>query len=231
MGVSLVKRAVFSLGSAVLIALSVYGLAGAAEKGSVLPDPVADAPLAKTSGEQPLVVAGGCFWGIQAVFQHVKGVISATSGYAGGSAATAHYEAVSTGTTGHAESVKIVFDPAKISYGQVLKVFFSVAHDPTQLNRQGPDTGTQYRSAIFYANDEQKRLASAYIDQLGRAKVYPQRIVTQLAPLLAFYPAEAYHQNYVALHPNEMYIVLNDLPKLAHLRGQFPALYRAEPPN
>ena len=225
-----IKSAVFLGACALLALLFVLGPAGAAEKARMLPDPAVDAPLAKAPGEQTVVLAGGCFWGIQAVFQHVKGVISATSGYAGGSAATANYETVSSGTTGHAESVKVVFDPSRISFGQLLKIFFSVAHDPTELNRQGPDTGTQYRSAIFYTSDEQKRLASAYIDQLGRAKVYPQSIVTKLAPLPAFYPAEAYHQNYVARHPDQMYIVINDLPKLAHLRAQFPSLYRPGPP-
>ena len=171
--------------------------------------------------------AGGCFWGVQAVFQHVKGVISATSGYSGGPSIAAEYEVVSTGTTGHAESVKVVYDPAKVSYGQLLKVFFSVAHDPTELNRQGPDTGTQYRSVIFYNSDQQKRIAQAYIAQLDQAKVFPRAIVTQVAPLKAFYPAEAYHQNYATLHPDNPYIKYNDLPKVANLQQQFPTLYRA----
>ena len=165
------------------------------------------------------------FWGIQAVFQHVKGVISATSGYSGGDAKTAQYEIVSTGETGHAESVKITYDPAQITYGELLRVFFSVAHDPTQLNRQGPDDGTQYRSVIFYSNDEQKKIADAYIAQLDQAKVFPQPIVTQVVPLKAFYPAEAYHQDYATLHPDQLYIVYNDAPKVAHLRQQFPELY------
>jgi peptide-methionine (S)-S-oxide reductase len=171
------------------------------------------------------VFSGGCFWGIQAVFQHVKGVSSATSGYSGGSAATAEYEVVSTGETGHAESVKVAYDPAVITYGQLLKVFFSVAHDPTELNRQGPDTGSQYRSVIFYNGDEQERIAEAYIAQLNQAKVYGGPIVTQVVPLKAFYPAEAYHQNYATLHPDDPYIVFNDAPKVAHLRQQFPDLY------
>ena len=200
----------------------------AAEKTTVTPDPAIDAALAGVSGQQTAVFAGGCFWGIEAVFLHVKGVVSATSGYAGGSASGANYEAVSSGSTGHAESVKVVFDPSKVSYGQLLKVFFSVAHDPTQLNRQGPDVGSQYRSAIFYANPEQERIAHAYIGQLTRAKVYPGPIVTQVTPLVAFYPAEAYHQNYVARHPDQMYIVMNDLPKLSHLKAQLPAFYRAD---
>ncbi|MGH9640808.1 MAG: peptide-methionine (S)-S-oxide reductase MsrA [Terriglobales bacterium] len=163
---------------------------------------------------------------MQAVFQHVKGVISATSGYSGGSSSTAEYETVSTGDTGHAESVQITFDPAQVSYGRLLKIFFSVAHDPTQLNRQGPDSGTQYRSVIFYANDEQKRIAEAYIAQLGQAKVFARSIVTQVVPLKAFYAAEAYHQNYATLHPDNPYIAFNDAPKVEHLRQQFPELYK-----
>src|SRR5579872_624016 len=192
-----------------------------------LPKPAVDAPLAATQGNQTAVLAGGCFWGVQAVFQHVKGVLSATSGYSGGESRTAEYETVSTGRTGHAESVRVVFDPSQITYGQLLKVFFSVAHDPTELNRQGPDEGTQYRSVIFYANDEQKRVAQAYIAQLDSAKIFAQPIVTQVVPLKAFYAAEAYHQNYLARHPDSPYIVINDLPKLAHLREQFPKLYTA----
>ena len=190
-----------------------------------VPAPAVDAPRVATPGQQTAVISGGCFWGIQAVFQHVKGVISATSGYSGGSAKTAEYEIVSTGETGHAESVQIVYDPSQITYGELLHVFFSVAHDPTQLNRQGPDTGTQYRSSIFYGNDEQKRIAEAYIAQLDQAKIFPRRIVTQVVPLKAFYPAEAYHQNYATLHPNQPYIVYNDAPKVEHLRQQFPDLY------
>jgi len=181
--------------------------------------------MVTTITEQNAVVAGGCFWGIQAVFQHVKGVISATSGYAGGSAKSAEYELVSTGETGHAESVKIIYDPSKITYGQLLRVFFSVAHDPTQLNRQGPDEGTQYRSSIFYGTEEQKRIAEAYVAQLDKSKVFQRPIVTQILALKAFYPAEAYHQDYAALHPNNPYIMYNDAPKVAHLREQFPDLY------
>jgi len=208
----------------VLISQSTH-LVRAAEPPVALPDPAADTPLAKTPGQQTAVIAGGCFWGIQAVFQHVKGVQDATSGYSGGSAKTAEYEVVSTGETGHAESVKITYDPSKITYGQLLKVFFSVAHDPTELNRQGPDYGTQYRSVIFYANDEQKRVAEAYIAQLDKAHVLARPIVTQVVPLKTFYPAEAYHQNYAALHPNQPYIAINDLPKVANLQKQLPDLY------
>ncbi|HEX4603486.1 MAG TPA: peptide-methionine (S)-S-oxide reductase MsrA [Candidatus Angelobacter sp.] len=190
-----------------------------------LPDPATDAPLSKTKSAQTVVLAGGCFWGIQEVFKHVKGVSSATAGYSGGAANTAQYETVSTGRTGHAESVKVVYDPSQVSFGQILKVFFSVAHDPTELNRQGPDDGTQYRSVIFYANDEQKRVAQTYVDQLNRAKLFPEPIVTQIVALQAFYPAEAYHQDYAEHHPNEPYIAINDLPKLDHLKQTLPELY------
>ena len=192
---------------------------------AAVPAPSVDVQRASTPGRQTAVVAGGCFWGVQAVFQHVKGVITATSGYSGGSAKTADYEIVSTGQTGHAESVQIVYDPSEITYGELLRIFFSVAHDPTQRNRQGPDEGTQYRSAIFFANEEQKRIAEAYIAQLDQAKVFSHPIVTQVVPLQGFYPAEAYHQNYAALHPNQPYIVFNDAPKVEHLRQVFPDLY------
>jgi peptide-methionine (S)-S-oxide reductase len=196
-----------------------------ATAGGPLPDPVIDAPLATTRGEQIAVFAGGCFWGIEAVFEHVKGVISASSGYSGGAAETAHYEMVSAGNTGHAESVQVKYDPSQISYGKLLKVYFAVAHDPTQLNRQGPDTGTQYRSAIFYNGAEQKSIADAYIAQLNKAGVFKRPIVTQVVPLKAFYEAESYHQNYAVQHPDEPYIAINDLPKVAELRKQLPELY------
>jgi peptide-methionine (S)-S-oxide reductase len=197
----------------------------AAEAGKPVPGPQVDAPLAKAKGQQTAVVSGGCFWGIQAVFAHVKGVISATSGYTGGSAQTANYETVSTGETGHAESVRITYDPSQVTYGQLLRVFFSVAHDPTELNRQGPDEGTQYRSMISYNSEEQKKIAEAYIAQLDKAKVFPHRIVTQVVPLKGFYPAEAYHQDYAARHPDSPYIFFNDAPKVAHLKSEFPDLY------
>ncbi|MBE0624368.1 MAG: peptide-methionine (S)-S-oxide reductase MsrA [Burkholderiales bacterium] len=190
-----------------------------------LPDPRVDATLAPAAGTETAVFAGGCFWGVEAVFEHVKGVSKVVSGYAGGSAKTANYEQVSSGSTGHAESVRISYDPSRISYGQLLKVFFSVAHDPTELDRQGPDTGTQYRSAVFFANDEQKRVTEAYIAQLQAARAFPRPIVTQVTPLRAFYLAEAYHQDYLAHNPNQPYIVINDLPKIANLQRQFPALY------
>ena len=196
-----------------------------ASPSATIPAPALDSPRASAPSQQSAVFAGGCFWGVQAVFQHVKGVIAATSGYSGGSVKNPEYEMVSTGDTGHAESVQVTYDPSQITYGELLRVFFSVAHDPTELNRQGPDAGTQYRSAIFYANDEQKKIADAYIAQLDQAKVFSHRIVTQVAPLKAFYPAEAYHQNYAALHPNQPYIVYNDAPKVEHLKQQFPELY------
>ncbi|HEX6823752.1 MAG TPA: peptide-methionine (S)-S-oxide reductase MsrA [Candidatus Sulfotelmatobacter sp.] len=190
-----------------------------------IPAPAVDAPRASMTAKQTAVFSGGCFWGVQAVFQHVRGVISATSGYSGGSAKTAQYEKVSTGETGHAESVEIVYDASQITYGELLRVFFSVAHDPTELNRQGPDEGTQYRSAIFYNGDEQKRIAEAYIQQLEGGKIFPHKIVTQVVPLRAFYPAESYHQNYATLHPNQPYIVFNDAPKVDHLKREFPDFY------
>jgi peptide-methionine (S)-S-oxide reductase len=193
-----------------------------------LPNPAADETLSKSKGAQTVVLAGGCFWGIQAVFEHVKGVSSATAGYSGGSAETASYETVSTGSTGHAESVRVVYDPSQVSFGQILKVFFSVAHDPTELNRQGPDEGTQYRSVIFFSNDEQRHIAQAYIEQLNGAKVFSQPIVTAIVPLKAFFPAEAYHQDYAEHHPNEPYIAVNDLPKLEHLKQMLPELYVAK---
>ncbi len=201
------------------LALAVPGAAAA-----IPPAPRVDA--APAAGLQSAVLAGGCFWGIEAVFEHVKGVTSVTSGYAGGSARTATYDQVGTGTTGHAESVRITFDPSQISYGRLLHVFFAVAHDPTQRNRQGPDVGTQYRSAIFHTTEEQKRVAQAYIDQLNRAKTFPRPIVTEVVALDRFYPAEAYHQDYAVHHPNQPYIVIHDLPKVERLRRQLPGLYR-----
>ena len=192
---------------------------------AAVPNPVVDEAKAAAKGKETAVVAGGCFWGIQAVFQHVKGVHSATSGYSGGTVKNPDYETVSSGSTGHAESVRIVYDPSQVTYGELLRVFFSVALDPTELNRQGPDTGTQYRSVIFYSNDEQKHIAEAYIAQLDQAKVYPHKIVTQVVPLQAFYEAEDYHQNYAEMHPSDPYIVFNDAPKVANLRKEFPELY------
>lgn len=218
----------FFLGSAIFLIVAPLACNRATASNARIPDPALDAPLAISKGEQTAVIAGGCFWGLEAVFKHVKGVIGVTSGYSGGSAESAHYEMVSTGKTGHAESIRINYDPSQISYGQLLKVFFSVTHDPTELNRQGPDTGTQYRSAIFYSNEEQKRIAQAYIDQLNKAKVFGKPMVTQVVALQSFYAAEAYHQDYLAHHLDEPYIVINDLPKVENLRKQFPALYVAK---
>ncbi len=209
----------------VVIMLLLAGVAAFGRGSDPAPAATVDDSLATNSTPQTAVIAGGCFWGIQAVFQHVKGVTSATSGYSGGDAKTAHYYVVGTGMTGHAESVKIVYDPSQITYGQLLRIFFSVAHDPTELNRQGPDEGTQYRSAIFYNSDQQKHIAEAYIAQLDAASIYRHKIVTQVVPLKAFYDAEGYHQNYATLHPNDGYIVVNDAPKVDHLRKEFPDLY------
>jgi peptide-methionine (S)-S-oxide reductase len=190
------------------------------------PRPTADVALASSKTEQKVILAGGCFWGVQAVFEHTKGVISVVSGYAGGHVESPGYAMVSTGLTGHAESVSVTFDPSQISFGQILMVYFSVAHDPTQLNRQGPDSGSQYRSAIFYTTDEQKNIAMSYVEQLNEAHSYPSRIVTQIAPFTAFYRAEEYHQDYLKSHTDQPYIVYNDLPKLDNLKKQFPELYR-----
>ena len=220
-----------SIRHALILLAALVGAAACNAKASpaaAVPAPVVDAQRATAPGQQTAVISGGCFWGVQAVFQHVKGVITATSGYSGGSKSTAEYETVSTGTTGHAESVQVTWDPSKLTYGQLLQVFFSVATDPTELNYQGPDEGTQYRSVIFYANDDQKRIADAYIAQLGEAKVYKHKIVTQVVPFKAFYPAEGYHQNYATLHPDNPYIAHFDLPKIENLQQMFPQLYRPQ---
>jgi peptide-methionine (S)-S-oxide reductase len=193
-----------------------------------VPPPLVDEP-AGAGGTETAVVSGGCFWGVQGVFQHVKGVTRAVSGYAGGNALTAHYQMVGTGLTGHAESVQISYDPKQISYGQLLQIFFSVAHDPTELNRQGPDSGTQYRSAIFPANPLQQHIADSYIAQLDKAKVFQGSIVTKTDPLKGFYPAEDYHQDFLALNPDYPYIVYNDLPKVRNLKLLFPERYRDKP--
>jgi peptide-methionine (S)-S-oxide reductase len=187
-------------------------------------EPIVNIPAPKTPGLQTAVFAGGCFWGVEGVFEHLKGVSKVVSGYAGGSKNTANYEAVSAGSTDHAESVQITYDPQKISYGQLLKVFFVIAHDPTELNRQGPDTGTQYRSAIFFTNNDQKKVAEAYIKQLNSAHVFPKPIVTQIAAFQQFYPAEEHHQDFIARNPKYPYVVVNDLPKLDRLRQEFPEM-------
>jgi len=204
-------------------------VSSAAEDAVVIPAPAADAPLARAHGSETIVLAGGCFWGVQKVFQHVRGVERAVSGYAGGDAKTADYETVSTGRTGHAESVQITFDPSVVSVGTLLRVYFSVAHNPTQLNYQGPDHGTQYRSEIFTTNDEQKRVAAAYIHQLDEAHAFGAPIVTRIEPLQQFYAAEAYHQDYATLHPDSGYIAHFDLPKVRNLEQLFPQLYRTAP--
>lgn len=206
--------------------LAACNFAGARSKPVPLPDPKLDAPRSAKPAEQVAVFAGGCFWGVEAVFEHVKGVKDVVSGYAGGSALTARYPIVGSGRTGHAESVRVVYDPAQVSYGQLLKVYFSVAHDPTQLNRQSPDVGPQYRSEIFTTSAGQQKIANAYIAQLTAAKAFAKPIVTRVEPLVKFYPAEAYHQDYLRLHPDEPYIVYNDAPKLVHLKRLFPTLYR-----
>ncbi len=199
--------------------------AGASFAAGPLPAPAVDAPVAPAKRTETAVLAGGCFWGVEAVFEHLKGVTNVVSGYSGGNADTAKYEVVGSGRTGHAESVRITYDPSQVTYGQLLRVFFSVAHDPTQLNRQGPDVGTQYRSAIFYANDEQKKVAQAYVAQLNAAKAFAKPIVTEVAPLKAFYEAEAYHQDFAARNPSHPYIVVHDAPKVAQLQKTFPAQF------
>ena len=211
--------------SIILLLMTTYSCSFSASATAV-PNPTSDTALVKDKNQEIAVLAGGCFWGIEAVYEHVKGVMSVESGYSGGAAANAQYDKVSSGRTGHAESVKITYDPSQVTYGQLLKVFFSVAHDPTELNRQGPDVGTQYRSAIFYANEEQKRVAEAYVAQLNQAKVFNRPIVTQVVPLEAFYEAEAYHQDYLVNHPNEPYIVYNDMPKVESLKKHLPELYK-----
>ncbi len=210
---------------AMMLTVLAGSIACSAGSSAPVPTPAADEAKAGAPAKETAVVAGGCFWGIQAVFQHVKGVVSATSGYSGGTVKNPDYEQVSSGDTGHAESVQIVYDPSKVTYGELLRVFFSVALDPTEVNRQGPDSGTQYRSVIFYGNPEQKRIAQAYIAQLDQAKVFNKKIATQVVALQAFYPAEGYHQNYATLHPDNPYIVYNDAPKVANLRREFPDLY------
>ncbi|HMG85334.1 MAG TPA: peptide-methionine (S)-S-oxide reductase MsrA [Terracidiphilus sp.] len=208
-----------------LLAMASSGCAPAETRGGI-PAPQTDDALAHTSGKQTAVFAGGCFWGTQSVFERVKGVIATTAGYAGGSAATATYDQVTTETTGHAESVKVVFDPSKINYGKLLQIFFSVVHDPTQLNRQGPDVGTSYRSAIFYTSDEQQKISSAYIAQLEAAHVFGKPIVTQVTPLKGFYDAESYHQDYALHNPNNSYIQVCDRPKVDALRKEYPELFQ-----
>jgi peptide-methionine (S)-S-oxide reductase len=229
MNMAIIRRAALTS----IIPATLFAVAGCSDSAlaaapSAVPAPVVDNALAARPGQETAVFAGGCFWGIQAVFQHVKGVKSAVSGYAGGSIGSPSYEMVSSGTTGHAESVRVVFDPSKVSYGQLLQIFFAVAHDPTQLNRQGPDVGTQYRSEIFTTNEAQKRIASAYIDQLSKAKVFSRPIVTKVSSFRTFHVAEDYHQNYAAEHPNDLYIRFNDAPKVEDLKKNLSQFYKAE---
>lgn len=229
--ISVTNRSMLLLAGALVLGAIWLSPNAAAEKPVPIPAPSQDvlaagAPLAGKA--QSIVFAGGCFWGIQAVFQHTRGVLNAVSGYAGGTSGQADYDQVSGGGTGHAEAVQITYDPQQISYGQLLQIFFSVAHDPTQLNRQYPDTGTQYRSAVFYQDASQKSIAERYIAQLDTAKVFPGKIVTQLNVLQGFYPAEKYHQNYATLHPDSSYIARFDLPKIVHLKTMLPALYREQ---
>lgn len=219
-----------SLGIGALALLLGQRIAFPSETAVVIAPPALDEPVsAATAREETAVFAGGCFWGVQGVFQHVRGVTRAVSGYSGGQRETAQYETVSGGDTGHAESVQVTFDPSKVTYGQLLQVYFSVIQDPTQLNRQGPDSGTQYRSTVFPLNDSQRLVAQSYIAQLQKAHAFPAPIVTRTEPFKGFYPAEFYHQNYLTLHPNSAYIAINDMPKVANLKRLFPNLYRDKP--
>lgn len=221
-----------SIAGALAFSAWAFSVSNAATEVAVpLPPPMLDTPLTQAAqpAQETAVFAGGCFWGVQAVFQHTRGVLNAVSGYAGGDKATARYTLIGSGRTGHAESVQITFDPKQISYGKLLQIYFSVAHDPTQLNRQGPDAGTQYRSAVFYSDASQQQVAARYIAQLDAAHVFPRKIVTQLAPLTGFYRAEDYHQDYATLNPQSPYIARFDLPKIASLKTLMPELYRDKP--
>jgi peptide-methionine (S)-S-oxide reductase len=224
-------KSLFSKGAmrACLLAAMLLAVSGAAaQEGVVIPAPKLDEP-ARSGGMEVAVLAGGCFWGVQGVFQHVAGISNAVSGYAGGEQGTAHYDMVVTGRTGHAEAVQVTYDPSKISYGRILQIYFSVAHDPTTLNRQGPDRGTQYRSAIFPRDTEQAGIAKRYIAQLDQAQLFDAPIVTSIEPGKAFYPAETYHQDFLVLNPDYPYVVYNDLPKIENLKRIFPDLYRGDP--
>jgi peptide-methionine (S)-S-oxide reductase len=225
------KIPVWSYVAVIGLGLAVFAMSpgrSSAEPSVAVPAPAVDESPA-TSTSETAVFAGGCFWGVQGVFQHVEGVRNAVSGYAGGAKDTAEYEVVSSGRTGHAESVKVTYDPSKITYGRLLQIYFSVAHDPTELNRQGPDSGTQYRSTIFPSNDDQAKVAKAYIDQLDTANTFGKKLATTIESGRTFYPAEGYHQDYLTLNPYQPYIVYNDLPKIAALKQMFPNAYRAKP--
>ena len=221
--------AMLFMGVAAAFGLSLMMVNVGAEEARSIPPPAVEESAQPKAASAKIVLAGGCFWGVQGVFQHVKGVTSAVSGYAGGAKETASYERVGTSKTGHAEAVEVTFDPRQISLGKILQIYFSVAHDPTTLNRQGPDRGTQYRSAIFPQNDEQAKIAKAYIAQLNEARVYKAAIVTKIEPGREFFPAEDYHQDYLTLHPTQPYIVYNDLPKIKNLQRLFPDIFRAKP--
>jgi len=222
------NKAIFAIGAIVVAAATIFSTGASAEKAVKLPHPAQDMPAA-TATTETAVFAGGCFWGVQAVFQHTRGVLNAVSGYAGGQKETAKYAMIGSGRTGHAESVQITYDPKVVSYGKLLQIYFSVAHDPTTLNRQGPDRGTQYRSAVFYKDAAQKQVTEKYIAQLDAAKVYGGKIVTQLTPFTAFYPAEDYHQDYATLNPDQPYIATFDLPKIANLKTVMPEVWRDKP--
>ena len=222
-------KLVWAVGAVALAGWAFLGGNAAAEKAVKLPPPAQDLQAPAQSARETVVFAGGCFWGVQAVFQHTQGVLNAVSGYSGGSRETATYQSIGSGRTGHAEAVQVTYDPKLVSYGKLLQIYFSVAHDPTQLNRQGPDSGPQYRSALFYKDAQQKQVAENYIAQLDAAKVFPQKIVTELAPLKAFYPAEAYHQDYATLHPSQPYIARFDRPKIANLKALMPEAFRETP--
>ena len=219
----------WAAGALALAGWAFFGGNAAAERAVRLPPPAQDLPAAAQAARETAVFAGGCFWGVQAVFQHTQGVLNAVSGYSGGSRETATYQSIGSGRTGHAEAVQVTYDPKVVSYGKLLQIYFSVAHDPTQLNRQGPDSGPQYRSALFYKDANQKQVAERYIAQLDAVKVFPQKIVTELTPLAAFYPAEAYHQDYATLHPSQPYIARFDKPKIANLKAMMPEVYRETP--
>jgi peptide-methionine (S)-S-oxide reductase len=225
----MMNKLLLTAGAVILSAWGLPGAGVAAEKAVKLPAPALDMPAGIENPRETAVFAGGCFWGVQAVFQHTQGVLNAVSGYAGGQRETANYTSIGTGRTGHAESVQITYDPKQISYGKLLQVYFSVAHDPTQLNRQGPDFGAQYRSAVFYTSASQKEVAERYVAQLDAARLFPGKIVTQLTPLNGFYPAEAYHQDYATLNPHSPYIARFDLPKIANLKSVMPEVYRDKP--
>jgi peptide-methionine (S)-S-oxide reductase len=222
-------KLVWAVGAVALAGWAFLGGNAAAEKAVKLPPPAQDLQAPAQGARETVVFAGGCFWGVQAVFQHTQGVLNAVSGYSGGSRETATYQSIGSGRTGHAEAVQVTYDPKQVSYGKLLQIYFSVAHDPTQLNRQGPDSGPQYRSVLFYKDASQKQVAERYIAQLDAAKAFPQKIVTELTPLAAFYPAEAYHQDYATLHPSQPYIARFDRPKIANLKALMPETFRETP--